>query len=389
MKSIVYYGSPRQARLEAKETLPAKLDLILDHLHLRERVKDEIVAIKLHVGNNIGYSVIHPVFVRKVVQAVKDGGGSPFVCDVDWDANTAAERGYTAEVLGCPVYPTAGIHENYFYTHEWKFKGMQEWRVAGMIQDATFLVNFAHAKGHPSCSYGGAMKNLALGCMTGKTRAAIHDTCHYDRYWFGERCPNETTRQKIAQSCPHNALVEDRHHPGELHLHIEQCNQCLRCLQVAPAGSLKIDPVNFAAFHEANAISVAITLGTFAKEKAAHVVLATQMTPVCDCFGFTSMPILPDAGIFGSDDIVALDEAVLDMTAKTPLIEENLPASMEVYSRTGHPLSWLHGPYKDPYNVNKFAQQYGVGQRDYELVDVLPVESITHAPIGYISASAN
>jgi uncharacterized Fe-S center protein len=37
------------------------------------------------------------------------------------------------------------------------------------------------------------------------------------------------------------------------------------------------------------------------------------MTPVCDCFGFTGMPILPDAGIFGSDDIVAIDRAVLDL----------------------------------------------------------------------------
>ena len=85
MKSAVYYGSPRQAKLKAEETLPGKLDLIIDKLKIRERVKDEIVAIKLHVGNKIGYSVVHPVFVRKVVMAVKEGGGKPFVCDVDWD----------------------------------------------------------------------------------------------------------------------------------------------------------------------------------------------------------------------------------------------------------------------------------------------------------------
>ncbi len=56
MSNKVFYGSPRQARLEAKETLPAKLDLILEQLHIRERVKDEIVAIKMHTGNNIVYS---------------------------------------------------------------------------------------------------------------------------------------------------------------------------------------------------------------------------------------------------------------------------------------------------------------------------------------------
>ena len=71
MASKVYWGSPRQSKLDAKETLPAKLDLILDELHLRERVKDELVVLKMHTGSNIGYSTIHPVFVRKVVKPSK------------------------------------------------------------------------------------------------------------------------------------------------------------------------------------------------------------------------------------------------------------------------------------------------------------------------------
>ena len=105
MKSTVYYGSPRQALLEANETLPAKLDLIINKLNIRDRVKDETVVIKMHTGNNIGYSTVHPVFVRKVVQAVKEGGGKPFVADVNWDVVGAEERGYTTEVIGCPVLP--------------------------------------------------------------------------------------------------------------------------------------------------------------------------------------------------------------------------------------------------------------------------------------------
>lgn len=92
MPAQVFFGSPRQSRLDAKETLPAKLDLILERLHLRERVKGEMVAIKMHTGNNIGYSTVHPVFVRKVVQAIKDGGGKPFVTDVSWDAEGAEQR---------------------------------------------------------------------------------------------------------------------------------------------------------------------------------------------------------------------------------------------------------------------------------------------------------
>lgn len=386
MTSPVYFGSPRQARLEAQETLPAKLDLILDRLHLRDRVKDETVAIKMHTGNNIGYSTVHPVFVRKIVQAVKDGGGKPFVTDVNWDVKGAEERGYSMETLGCPVFPAAGPDEKYVYAHARPYKNIQAWQVAGMIQDATFLIELAHVKGHPSCSLGAAFKNLALGCMAGATRSAMHDTMHFDRYWFADQCPDAATRQRIAASCPHAAIVEDKDHPGEMHLHFEQCNQCGRCLQVAPPGSLKIDAVNFHAFQEACAVSVAVTLSTFAPAKVTHISLATHMTPVCDCFGFTSMPILPDAGIFGSDDIVAIDQAVLDVTARTRLIEENVPTSMEVHTRVGHPLRWLHGPLKDPYVVTQYGEQLGLGTREYELIDVLPVEEITRAPMGYIPA---
>ena len=163
MNSTVYFGSARQARLEARETLPAKLDLILEQLHLSDRVNGESVAIKMHTGNNIGYSTVHPVFVRKVVQAVKDGGGKPFVTDVDWDVSNAEWRGYSSETLGCPVYPSAGVGEKYFYPHTRPYKNIREWKLAGMIQDATFLVNLAHVKGHPSCGFGAAFKNLALG----------------------------------------------------------------------------------------------------------------------------------------------------------------------------------------------------------------------------------
>jgi uncharacterized protein len=386
MPSKVYFGSPRQSRLEAKETLPAKLDLIIDQLNIRDRVNGETVAIKIHSGSNIGYSTIHPVFVRKVVKAVLDGGGKPFVTDIDWDVQGSEGRGYTKETLGCPIYPAAGVKEHYYYPHHHPFKGIEDWKVAGMIEDASFLINFAHVKGHPSCGFGAAVKNLALGCMIGETRSAMHDVMHFDRYWFGDKCPDRATLEAIVASCPHEAAVEDRHHPGEIHLHMEQCNQCGRCLKVAPAGSLKIDPVNFYAFQEACAISASISLATFAPGKTTHIALATQMTPVCDCFGFTSMPILPDAGIFGSDDIIALETALLDKTNTLRLIEENLPLNMEVHTREGHPFRWLHGPYKDPYLITVYGEQYGMGSREYELVDVLPLEEVHSAGMAYIPA---
>ena len=387
MPSKVFFGSARQAKLEAGETLPAKLDLILEQLHLRERIKDERVVIKMHTASKIGYSTIHPVFVRKVVQAVRDGGGQPFVADVPWDAAGAETRGYSSEVLGCPVYPAAGPTGKYFYPHARPFKNLSEWNVAGMIQDASFLVNFAHLKGHPTCGYGGTLKNVALGCMAGRTRSSMHDSMHFDPYWFPERCPDQDRLREITASCRFEALVEERDRPGHLHLHIEQCNQCGRCLRVAPEGSLKIHQVNFDTFLEACAIAVSEVMGTFEAGKAIHLNLATFMTPLCDCYGFTTMPILPDAGIFGSDDIVAVDQAALDATASSPLLEEAIPLAMEVHSRQGHPFRQLHGPFKDPYRMTEYAERYGVGTRDYELVDVYPLVQPERSSLPYVSST--
>lgn len=386
MPSKVFFGTARQARLEAKETLPAKLDLILNELHLRDRVDKETVVIKMHTGNNMIYSTIHPVFVRRVVQAIKDGGGKPFVVDVNWDTAGAETRGYSTEVLGCPVYPAAGPDEKYFYEHERPFKNIQKWKVAGLIQDSSFMVNFAHVKGHPSCGFGAAFKNIALGCMAGNTRSQMHDAMHYDQYWFPEKCPDKSVMQQIVDSCPHNGVVIDKNDPNQLHMHFEECNQCGRCLKVAPEGSLKIDAVNFHTFQEACAISADIVLSTFEPGKVVHLNLATHMTPVCDCFGFTSMPILPDAGVFGSDDIVALDQATLDVIAKTRLIEDNIPTTMEVHTREGHPFRWLHGPHKDPYKVTEYGEKLGLGTREYELVDVMPLEFPERSSVTYIPA---
>ena len=386
MPSKVFFGTARQARLEAKETLPAKLDLILNELHLRDRVNKETVVIKMHTGNNMIYSTIHPVFVRRVVQAIKDGGGKPFVVDVNWDTAGAETRGYSTEVLGCPVYPAAGPDEKYFYEYERPFKNIKNWKVSGLIQDSSFMVNFAHVKGHPSCGFGAAFKNIALGCMAGNTRGQMHDAMHYDQYWFPEKCPDKSMLQTIVDSCPHNGIVIDKNDPNQLHMHFEECNQCGRCLKVAPEGSLKIDAVNFHTFQEACAISTDIVLSTFAPGKVVHLNLATHMTPVCDCFGFTSMPILPDAGVFGSDDIVALDTATLDVIAKTRLIEDNLPTTMEVHTREGHPFRWLHGPHKDPYKVTEYGEKLGLGTRDYELVDVMPLEFPERSSVTYIPA---
>jgi uncharacterized Fe-S center protein len=294
-------------------------------------------------------------------------------------------RGYTAETLGCPIYPSVGIDEKWVVVHPYKFRQMTEFHIGGAIEEASFLVDLSHVKGHPSVSYGAAIKNLALGCVDGQTRSAMHDTSQFEPYFHKDKCPDEATRVAIRDSCPYGAIVDDKSDPGGLHLHYEQCNQCMRCQKVAN-GAFEIKRSNFMAFPEVNDIVTKMVLDTFKPGNTTFINIATHMTPVCDCFGFTGLPILPDAGVFGSDDIVALEWATLDMLARTPIIEENLPGMMEIVKREGHPLQWIHGTYKDPYEQLAIAERMGLGSRQYELVDVLPVKEPDFKAVTYIQA---
>lgn len=386
MTSQVYWGSPRQAQLDPAETLPAKLDLILDQLKLRDRVKGHRVAIKMHLGGNLGYSVVHPVFVRKVVQAVLDGGGKPFVTDLPYSVADAHLRGYTAETLGCPLYPSTGLDEKWVVRVPYEYRNMKEFYMGGAIHEASFLIDLAHVKGHPATGWGAALKNLALGCMDGRTRGAMHDVSHFDPYFFKDRCPDEATRVAIRESCPYGAIVDDKEDPDGLHLHYFKCNQCMRCQDVAD-GAFAVLRSNFMAFMEVCAIATRLVMDTFEPGNAIFLNIANQMTPVCDCFGFTGLPVLPDAGVFGSDDIVALEQATLDKLAETPVFEENLPGMMEIVSREGHPWQWIHGPYKDVYEQLAIAEALDLGSRAYELVDVLPVKEPDFKQVNYIQAA--
>ncbi|HVO41865.1 MAG TPA: DUF362 domain-containing protein, partial [Aggregatilineales bacterium] len=288
--------------------------------------------------------------------------------------------------LGCPLYPAAGLDDKWVVKHPYSFCNVKEFNIAGAIEEATFLVDLAHVKGHPCTAWGGAIKNLALGCVDGLTRSAMHDVVEFEPYFIKDRCPDEATRVAIRESCPYGAIVDDRNDAAGLHLHFERCNQCMRCQAVAN-GAFAIRRRNFMAFLEVVNIATRLVLDTFEPGNAIFINLATHLTPLCDCFGFTGLPILPDAGVFGSDDIVAVEKALLDMLAHTPILEDNLPGMMEIVTREGHPFQWIHGLYKDPYEQLALAEKLGLGSQAYELIDVLPVREPDFKAVTYIPAA--
>lgn len=383
-KPMVYFGSVRTSSPTPEQSIVGKFDLIVEKLGIKNAVKDKNVVIKVHLGLNVGISTIHPFLIGRLASVVKAGGGKPFLVDIMEQYPDAVKRGYTPEVLGCPLMPAAGPTDRYYVETDVNYKGLKSLKMAGHVKDADVLIDISHVKGHNCTGFGAAIKNLALGCFTQETRWAMHRTMQFDKYWDSERSKDA---EMLVKACPFGCI---RYKDGNLTVDFNLCNQCMRCIAADTDGCLRINPENFQSFAEINALAAGLVLSHFEESKRFFINVATNITEYCDCWGFTTGQILPDLGILGSRDIVALDKATLDLLADKPLFKENVSQSLEVNDDASlHPFARVHGPYKDPYNMIRFAEKHKLGSSDYTLEEILaPGAKPLRVPARYPKRSA-
>ncbi len=371
-KSIVYFASTETPALKREYSLARKFDTIIDRLGVKEVVKDKDVAIKMHTGYKLNYTTIHPFLVGRLVSAIKEAGGNPFVIDILRQIRHARLKGYTEEVIGCPMFPVAGIKDNYFIEKKVNFKGVKTLKMGGSIRDADVLINLAHFKGHNSTGYGGVIKNLALGCFTEESRYAMHETIMFDSFLNVEKC---TDVDKLIKACPFNLIKWKK---GKLQVTLDLCNQCMRCIQTDKNGCIQINKKNFESFFEIVAIAAEVVLSEIGRKNIFNINVAFDITEYCDCWGFTTGNILPDIGFLGSKDILALDKATLDLSVDKQLIIENVSKTSDINNDPElHPLARIHGPYKDPYIQIKFGEKHNLGNTKYEIKEILPAQKIS------------
>jgi len=293
-------------------SLPVKFRKALEDSPLSGIVdKGNIVAIKIHVGpmEEGGFRYIRPVFVRILVDYVKELGGLPFITDTWGFRHVIAgiKNGFGYDSIGAPLLPTNGIKENFFYEVELEqYYHLKKVQVAGNIYDADVLINFSHVKGHTSPGAGGAIKNLAMGCTSYRTRGEIHK--------------------------------------------LEGLDNIGRAFQEGMVDAAKAVLLN-------------------KRRKALHINYVMDVQTECDCAPWSSIPIVPDIGILISDDIVAVEYASLKMIDEAP----NMPGSLaEKLGLKPGDNKWLKMHGKDPYIQVEAAEKAGLGTRQYEVIESLP-----------------
>jgi uncharacterized Fe-S center protein len=363
--SDLLFASAHVERLAGDATLPAKFNRLLAQADLGPRLKDKRVAIKMHVGGGIGYTTLHPIFVRAVVDAVKAAGGRPFLTDGSFSTDAAVARGYTPEVVGARVVGAAGEHDQYFYPRATQVPGLPEIELCGNIVDADAMIVLSHGKGHGNCGFGGAIKNIAMGCVTCRSRGALHALMTGNFAWNEELC---THCNQCVEGCPVGAVSFTAE--GKLNISEHHCRWCLHCSYTCPAGALTMeDPGHkFVLFQQGMAAAVKETLACFEPPQVFYLTALLNVTPLCDCWGFSTPALVPDIGILAGDDIVAMEQAALDLIKWENLIPNSVPDQMCPLGEEGHLFQRIHG--KDPYEQVRQVEAMGLGSAEYELVEV-------------------
>jgi uncharacterized Fe-S center protein len=368
LKSAVYFANVR-ARSD-KENKISKVRKLFDAAGISEIAgKGDITAVKVHFGERGTDAYINPILVRQVVDKLFSLGARPFVTDTNTlyvggransadHAVTAIEHGFGYSVLGAPLIIADGLKGQNFSQVEISGRHFQSVKIAGDITSADSLIVLSHFKGHLLSGFGGAIKNLGMGCAAPTGKAEQHSTRPIFNADICLGCG------QCAEICPTSAInVETK----ITSIDYNACKGCGECLRVCPAHAIDFDwMVQVPPFLERMA-EYALGAVKGKQGKIGFFNFLLNITPDCDCLPWSDTPFVPDIGILASKDPVAIDHASFD------LVNSQLGLQNSLLSRNHQPGKdkfkglW---EYTDGLYQVKYGAQIGLGNSDYKLIEI-------------------
>ncbi len=371
--SKVYFASARAKKWRYDDSMPGKLEGLLKRLNLSVYFEPkEWVAVKTHFGSEGAHRVVRPIFLRKVVEALREVGAKPFVTDtvrikgLDY-LEVANQNGINHLSVGAPVVLSDGLYGNdSIMVKAGEIIG--EIAVASVIHDVPAMVVCSHVKGHIQAGYAGAIKNIAMGGVSARHRecgwkcgrGAMHTIGEGMLVRDEEKC--ELCYQCM-EICPLNAI---KFIDKELKWDSDECWRCGRCERVCQSDALSL-PGEPERFMRSLAESAKAVLSTFKPKKVIYINFLTEIQPECDCMPMADVPVIQDQGILISDDIVSIEQASIDMLLKAPPLQQ--AASEEKGIMKGDDI--LFRLTEKPYLIQTEAsEKLGLGSSKYELIEL-------------------
>ena len=369
----VFFASARATKWKYEDSMPGKLERLLKEVGMLNYFSpEEWIAVKTHFGSEGAHRVIRPVFLKKVAEALKKIGAKPFITDtvrikgLDY-LEVANQNGLNHLSIGAPVLLADGLYGNdNIMVKAGEILG--EIAVASLIHDVPAMVVCSHVKGHINSGYAGAIKNLAMGGVSASHRTcgwkcgrgAMHTFGSGEIVWDPEKC--ELCYQ-CRDICPLDAIT---FRDDELVWDGDVCWRCGRCERVCQSESLSL-PGDDERFMRSLAEAAGAVLSTFEPKKVIFINFLTEIQPECDCMPTADVPVIQDAGILLSDDIVAVEQASIDLLRKSAPLPGSFAHDEEI--REGEDI--LGRLHHKPYMIQvEEAEKLGLGARKYDIVTI-------------------
>ena len=372
MAAQVYFADMRTG---LRENLHSKLERLTEQAGVAEIVGNgDLVAIKMHFGEKGGHAYIRPTFVRRIVDQIKANNGKPFLTDSSTlypgerkeavSALTCAiENGFAYAVVNAPLIMSDGLRGH--SSQRVKVPGdlLNEVDIGLEIIEADALIVLSHFKCHELTGFGGAIKNLAMGCSSREGKLEQHSTLAPTI--SENHC---TSCGACLKACAHEAINLSS---GKAVLDAERCTGCGRCITACEPQAIRIQWNEESALVMKKMAEYSLGAITGKEKKTLFVNFITQVSPSCDCYGHSDAPIVADIGILASTDPVALDQACADLVNQA----HGLPGTA---MKTGHDpgCDKFRGVYPQiNWEVQlEHGEKVGLGQRAYALVRLEPKE---------------
>lgn len=329
----------------------------------------KFTAIKIHFGEPGNLAFLRPNYAKAVVDTVKELGGKPFLTDCNTlyvggrknaldHLDSAYLNGFSPFSTSCHAIIADGLKgtdEVYVPVEGGEY--VKEAKIGRAIMDADIFISLNHFKGHEATGFGGALKNIGMGCGSRAGKMEMHSAGkpHVKQ----ELCIGCKQCEKI---CAHEAPeFTDK----KATINHDKCVGCGRCIGICPKDAV------CAASDESNDI-LNCKIAEYSKavidgRPNFHVSLVIDISPYCDCHAENDAAIVPDVGFFASFDPVALDVACADAVNKQPVIANSMLGEA---NHEGHDHFGAVSPDTNWKSCVEHAKKLQIGTDEYELIEV-------------------
>ncbi len=333
-------------------------------------MEKKFVALKIHFGEYGNLSFLRPNYAKVVADIVKEQGGIPFLTDCNTlyvgrrknaveHMDTANLNGFSPMSTGCQIIIADGLKGDDDVEIPIDGEYVKNAKIGRAIADSDVIITLSHFKCHEQAGFGGALKNLSMGCGSRRGKMEMHSNSK--PVVDDEKCRG---CGKCARFCAMDAISYSQKKASIDH---SKCVGCGRCVSVCPFDA--IEPAYDQSPQVLNAKIVEYAMAAVKGKECLHVSFICDVSPFCDCHGENDVPVVPNVGILASKDPVALDKACIDLVQKQEMIPGSLLWRNSGGRRPADLLKCVQ-PSTDWQSTFVHAEKMGFGSSEYVLKKV-------------------